>query len=171
MTLSYSDCRLCPVLQGARRLSTPSSFLTESMIQQAIGAKSHPINTVIEKGAIRRFAEAIGDSNPLYIDEVVARSSIHGGIIAPPTFLRSAGTVRPEIPFEIPFDRLLDGGSSWEYHSDIRAGDIITAVGTVTDMSERSGRVGLMIFITTEIRYTNQFEELVATQVNTTIRY
>ena len=152
-------------------MSTPSSFLTKSMIEQAIGAKSNPINTVIEKGAILRFAEAIGDTNPIYTDEVAARSSIHGGIIAPPTFLRSTGSVRPEIPFDLPFDRLLDAGSSWEYFSAIRAGDIITAVGTVADISERSGRVGLMIFIITEINYTNQFQELVATQVNTLIRY
>ena len=152
-------------------MTTPDSFLTETMISEAVGTESPPVSCAIEKGAIIRFSEAINDTNPLFNDEIKARNSHYGGLIAPPTFLRSMKTVRPEIPFEIPFDRVLDAGSSWEYFHPVRANDAITAIGKVTDVSERNGRIGLMIFITTEISYTNQFNELVATQVNTTIRY
>ena len=152
-------------------MTTPDSFLTETMISEAVGTESPPVICVIEKGAIIRFSEAINDTNPLFNDEIKARNSHYGGLIAPPTFLRSMKPVRPEIPFEIPFDRVLDAGSSWEYLHPVRANDAITAIGKVTDISERNGRIGLMIFITNEISYTNQFNELVATQVNTTIRY
>jgi acyl dehydratase len=152
-------------------LATPTSFLTEEMRRQAIGVESPPVTMEVEKGAIIRFAEAISDNNPLWNDEPAARQTRYGGLIAPPTFLRSMRAVRPELPFELPFNRALDGGSDWQYFQVIRPGDRITASARVTDIRERPGRLGLMIFITTEITYCNQFDEVVATQTNTSIRY
>ena len=125
----------------------------------------------VEKGAIARFAEAIEDSNPLWTDEVAARQSRYGGVIATPTFLRNLRTERPELPFEAQYQRVLDGGSEWEYFEPVRAGDRITAVNRVTDLSERSGRMGPMIFMTTVTTYTNQLDQVVATQKSTLIRY
>ena len=40
----------------------------------------------IEKGMLRRFAIATGDTDPIYHDEDYARSSTYGEIISPPTF-------------------------------------------------------------------------------------
>ena len=152
-------------------MSTPVSFLTDEMREQAIGTESKPVTILVEKGAIVNFAQAIGDANPIYNDEIVARKSQSGTLIVPPTFLRSIRAVQPEIPFEIPFERLLDAGSDWEYFETVRVGDQITAVGRIVDISERSGRIGLMIFINTLITYSNQFNEVAANQTNTLIRY
>ena len=102
----------------------------------------------VEKGAIVKFAEAIGDDNPLWTDEIIARKSKYGGLIAPPTFLRSIRIDRPELPFDLPFTRLLDGGSDWEYFQPVRVGDHITAKNEITDLQERAGRMGLMIIMT-----------------------
>lgn len=152
-------------------MSTPVSFLTDEMRAQAIGTESDPVTIVVEKGAIVNFAQAIGDANPIYNDEIVARKSQSGTLIASPTFLRSIRAVQPEIPFEMPFERLLDAGSDWDYFEPVRVGDQITAVGRIIDISERSGRIGLMIFIKTLITYSNQFNEVAANQTNTLIRY
>ncbi len=152
-------------------MSTDSSFLTEEMRQQAIGLESEPRTMEVERGAIIKFAEAIGDDNPLYNDEVAARESRFGGLIAPPTFLRSALSARPDLPFHVPFDRVLDGGSDWEYFVPVRPGDRITAVSRIDDINERNGRIGLMLIQTIVITYTNQFDQVVATQTNTSIRY
>ena len=152
-------------------MSTPTSFLTEEQRLEAIGTESPPVTMEVEKGAIIKFAEAIGDDNPLWSDEAEARRSRYGGLIAPPTFLRSLLVGLPELPFEIPFDRRLDGGSDWQYYQPVRPGDRIQAVARVTDLRERSGRMGLMIFMTAEITYRNQFDEVVATQTSTLIRY
>ena len=54
-------------------MSTTPSFLTEEMRQQAIGTLSDPRTLEVEKGAIIKFAEAIGDDNPVYNDEAEAR--------------------------------------------------------------------------------------------------
>ncbi len=152
-------------------MSTPVSFLTDEMREQAIGTESKPVTILVEKGAIVNFAQAIGDANPIYNDEIVARKSQSGTLIVPPTFLRSIRAVQPEIPFEMPFERLLDAGSDWDYFEPVRVGDQITAVGRIIDISERSGRIGLMIFINTLITYSNQFNEVAANQTNTLIRY
>ena len=152
-------------------MTTPSSFLTEEMIQKAIGQKSAARSIDIEKGAIIKFAQAIEDDNPVYNDEQAARDSRYGGLIAPPTFLRSVGVDRPEYPFDMPFTRLLDGGSDWEYFYTIRAGDRITAVAEITDINERTGRMGLMIITSIVVTYRNQFDQVAATQTSTSIRY
>lgn len=152
-------------------MSTPTSFLTEQQRRQAIGTEGAPVTMEVEKGAIIKFAEAIGDDNPLWNDEAAARRSRYGGLTAPPTFLRSLRVGLPELPFEIPFDRRLDGGSDWEYFQPVRPGDRIQAVAKVTDLRERTGRMGLMIFMTAKITYRNQFDEIVATQTATLIQY
>ena len=152
-------------------MTTPPSFLTAEMREQAIGAQSSPLTMEVEKGAIMKFAEAIGDDNPLWTYEIIARKGKYGGLIAPPTFLRSIRIDRPELPFDLPFTRLLDGGSDWEYFQPVRAGDLITAKNQITDLQERVGRMGLMIIMTNLITYVNQFQEVVATQTNTSIRY
>jgi len=152
-------------------VSTPTTFLTEEMRQQAIGLEGPPVTTEIEKGAIIKFAQAIEDDNPLFNDEEAARKSQYGGLIAPPTFLRSVRSSRRDVPFDIPFNNALDGGSDWEYFEPVRPGDLITAVSRITDMQERSGRMGVMIITSTVTTYTNQFGQVVATQATTGIRY
>ena len=152
-------------------MTIPASFLTEEMIKQAIGQKSAPTTVDIEKGAIIKFAQAIEDDNPVYNDEKSARESRYGGLIAPPTFLRSVGVDRPTYPFDMPFTRLLDGGSDWEYCHPVRAGDRITAISEIADINERTGRMGLMIMTSIVVTYSNQFDQVAARQTSTSIRY
>ena len=152
-------------------MATGTPFLTEEMRQKAVGTVSGPAVLKVEKGAIKRFAEAVGDANPLWNDEASARKSRFGGILAPPTFLRSVRLERPQLPFDTPFNRFLDAGSQWEYFEPVRVGDHITAVARIVEVSERSGKLGAMFFTTIDFSYTNQLGEVVATQRNTLIRY
>lgn len=152
-------------------MTTTPSFLTEEMRQQAIGLEGQPATTDVEKGAIIKFAEAIGDENPVFNDEAAARESRYGGLIAPPTFLRSVTSSRVVLPFDFPFERRLDGGSEWEYFVPIRPGDRITAVARIEDINEREGRLGVMIITSTKTTYRNQFDQVVATQTGTSIAY
>ena len=138
-------------------------------LKKAIGTESEPCVNDIERGAIRRFAEAIGDANPLYQDEAAAKHSRYGGIIAPPTFLRSL-RVNPSL-VERPRPRLLDGGSEWEYFHPVRAGDSITVTQRLVDVFERAGRLGTMVFMVWELRYVDQLGQLAATQKATFISY
>ena len=91
-----------------------NKYVTDEVRKQ-IGMQSEARLVEVERGAIRRFAEAIGDPNPLYNDEAAARKTRFGGMIAPPTFCRSLGAAIPEIKINMPAFRGLDGGSEWEY--------------------------------------------------------
>jgi acyl dehydratase len=149
-----------------------NKILTEEVLKQ-VGKAGEPRTYEVERGAIRRFAEAIGDPNPLFNDEQKARKTRFGGMIAPPTFCRSLGSPIPEVRLPALGDsfRGLDGGSEWEYFEPIRPGDRITVQTRLVDLKESEGRLGPMVFITMETTYTNQFGELRVTQRSTGIRY
>ncbi len=149
---------------------TQESVITQEM-RDVIGVESEAVAYDVERGAIRKFAEAIGDDNPLYNDEEVARNSRYGGLIAPPTFMRSMSAGRSRATVQSPYPAALDGGSEWEYFEPVRPGDRIAVTVKVSDMFEREGRLGNMLFIVRETKYVNQFGKTVALQRSTGISY
>ena len=149
---------------------TQESAITPEM-RAAIDVESEPLTHDVEKGAIIKFAEAIGDTNPIFNDEVAARQSKYGGMIAPPTFLRSMSAGTLKVDFRNPYSANLDGGSEWEYFEPIRPGDRITVTTKIADLYERAGRLGNMLFLVRETKYVNQFGNTVAKQRTTGISY
>lgn len=146
------------------------SVITQQMLD-AVDVESEPVTHEVEKGAIIRFAQAIGDPSPIYNDERAARSTRYGGLVAPPTFLRSMMSGPEKAKLEIPFTGTLDGGSDWEYFEPVHAGDRITVTTRVADLSEKQGRLGTMLFVVSETKYVNQFGNVVGLQRNTAIRF
>ncbi len=143
--------------------------------KQFIGRTDPPIIRHVEKGAIRRYAEAVGNDSPLYCDEEYARKSRYGNIMAPPGFwgwptkTPSASTGLAEIVSELRealarggFPRILDGGISYDFFLSVRAGDILIATPKVTGLSEKEGKSGAMIICNFETTYVNQNGDLVA---------
>jgi hypothetical protein len=53
----------------------------------------------------------------------------------------------------------------------MRPGDVITSESRLAEYSEREGRLGLMLFTTTEDTWTNQNDEVVKRTRTTLIRY
>lgn len=143
----------------------------QQLRRELVGRTLPPRTAEVERGHVARFAEAIGDANPLWTDEAAARRTRYGGLIAPPTFLRSLRLERLDVALGLPPARVLDAGSEWEYHEPVRVGDRITAATEVVDVFQRQGSIGLMTFIVARITYTNQFGQAVATQTSTLIRY
>ncbi|MBI2872682.1 MAG: MaoC family dehydratase N-terminal domain-containing protein [Chloroflexi bacterium] len=140
-------------------------------VRQWVGRESEPVTLEVERGAIRKFAEAIGDSNPLFNDEAAARRTRYGGMIAPPTFLRSVPLPKLPLPEMPNLRRILDGGSDWEYFQPVWPDDRITAVTRLENVRERRSRLGPMLFTTLKTTYTNQFGQVAATQTSTLIFY
>lgn len=147
-----------------------NKYVTEEARKQ-IGKMGEARTHEVERGAIRRFAEAIGDENPLFNNEREARKTPFGGMIAPPTFCRSLMAPMVEVQLNMSSFRGLDGGSDWEYFEPIRPGDRITVQTKIADLRESEGRLGPMVFTTTETTYTNQFGQVCAIQRSTGIRY
>jgi acyl dehydratase len=137
--------------------------------RSVLGVESSPISYEIEKGAIRKFAEAIGDEDPIYYDEQAAQALGFKSIVAPPTCLCTFRA--QELPdLKIQFGRVrLNGGNEYEYFQPIYAGDTISVTAKYADVAERTGRTGSMVFIITELTYRNQRGEVVAIGRNTGI--
>jgi len=135
-----------------------------------IGMMTEPGIMEVERGAIRRYADAIDDPNPLYRDVEHAKNSRYGELIAPPGFFGwpvKAATMGGLTMFGGPlaragFPRILDGGSEYEFFIPIRAGDTLTSYAKVADITLRGGRTGNFVMITLETTYLNQNGDVVA---------
>ena len=124
----------------------------------------------VDRHSVERFAEAIGDDNPIYFNETYAKKTM-GGLIAPPTYVRLLRPNKLEKEFPEPFSNLVDGGSSYNFYEHIYVGDKISVVSKLKDLFIKTGKIGDMLFKLTLISYTNQKKILVTTQEVTTITY
>jgi acyl dehydratase len=137
-----------------------------------IGLTTQPVVNEVERGAIRRYADAVGDDNPLYTDVAYAGISRYGEILCPPGFFgwptKVSDTVMEVmgamfgILFKAGLFRILDGGREYEFYLPIRAGDTLTWYARFADVTEREGKSGKMVILTTELIYLNQNGDLVA---------
>lgn len=136
------------------------------MVNEAIvGMEFPPFEFLIEKGKIKEFARALGDKNPLYEDEELAKGMGFRSIPAPPTFTASFLHHVPDENFllnmmqemGIAVATSVHGESEFEYLAPICAGDVLTVNVKVKDYYQKEGkRGGSMNFITVESSYTNQ---------------
>ena len=123
-------------------------------------------NRVITKDMIRLYASAIGDFNPLWVDEEYAKQTKWNGIIAPPmceVMIAEAAAVPP--PLNLPGLSYMNGGSTRKYHNPIRPGDEFKAYDTFKAVVDKTNPAKpYRLFITTgEREIFNQREELVLT--------
>jgi len=110
-----------------------------------IGRESEPVEHDLERSAIRRFADALGDPNPLYQDEATARAAGHPALLAPPTFpVALTANERFRHSLDLGTRSILHSEQQLEYARPIVAGDRITVVSRVADVQERPGASGPM---------------------------
>ncbi|MEX0942550.1 MAG: MaoC family dehydratase N-terminal domain-containing protein, partial [Pseudomonadales bacterium] len=133
----------------------------------------------ISRSDIRKWAIATywPEKPPrIYWDEDYAKTTRHGGIIAPPDFNPFAWPVeRPTRPAGGGAGGRgrtgLNGGQTDTYGVPMRPGDVIHSRSRLKEWNERQGRMGLMLYTFTETEWLNQNDELVRTRISTGIRY
>ncbi len=135
-----------------------------------IGHTFAPYTRKIEKGQLWFFAKAIGETNPIFRDEVAAKAAGYPTLPAPPTYGFSLSNARAETfsyakEMGISLEVLLHGEETFEYIQPIFAGDDITFQRTVLDITMKKG--GLLEFVKLETTMTNQDQELVGTMQTT----
>ena len=126
----------------------------------------------VEKGRLRFFAKATGQTDPVYTDEAAARAAGHPGLPVPPTFLfclemevPNPGALRDKLGIDIA--KILHGEQRFRYHRMAHAGDRLTFQQRVADIYSKKG--GALEFMVRETRVTNQRGEHVADLVGTTV--
>jgi len=110
----------------------------------AVGTSTDPVEMTVERGRLRLFAKATGQHDPLWTDVEVARAQGHPDLPVPPTFLFGLELERPD-PFVwitdlgVDMANVLHGTQRFVYHSLAHAGDTLSAVSTITDVSSKKG--------------------------------
>ena len=119
----------------------------------------------VEKGRLRFFAKAIGQTDPVYTDEEAARAAGHPGLPVPPTFLfclemesPNPGAIRDLLGLD--YKRLLHGEQGFSYHAMAYAGDTLTFSQRIEDIYDKKN--GALEFVVRKTLVTNQHEQLVA---------
>lgn len=131
---------------------------------------------------IRRFAQAIGETNPIHYDESYAKGTKYGAIVAPPLFCQMftfADVPADQLPVDgsptetdvpVPAERTVGGASSYEIFQRIRVGDQITVRSTLRDVFSKEGKSGELYFVVVETEFSNQKSEPVAKETATYIK-
>ena len=130
-----------------------------------IGSQSKPFDADVEKGRLRLFAKAIGETDPIYFDEAAAQEAGHASILMPPTFLFCLEMESPD-PYAwfreigIPLPRALHGGQSFKYDRPAYAGDVMTFNSEIADIYDKKN--GALEFVIQDVFVTNQHGDSVA---------
>ncbi|WP_327152017.1 MaoC family dehydratase [Nocardia sp. NBC_01329] len=133
-------------------------------IRTSIGIEiSHSIGPITAL-MIRRYARAIGETNPLYYDTEYARSRGHADIVAPPNLVTAVSRwdegpaeqdLREDgVPKEVQLEglptsgvRVMGGGEDMEFHVPITAGTTIVERSTMISAELLEGRKGQFIVV------------------------
>jgi uncharacterized OB-fold protein/acyl dehydratase len=132
----------------------------------------------VNQPMIRHWVEAMGDENPVYVDEEAAAASVHGGVIAPPVSLQAwvmrgikprpttGGSKQDDLMNLIDgagFTSVVATNCEQEYFKPLRVGEHLTTRSVLDSISEEKATgLGVGHFVTNRIEYTNDDGELVA---------
>ena len=115
-----------------------------SLPTEKIGKTYAPTVYAVGREKVREYAEAVGETNPLYFDVEVARAAGYDDVLAPPMFAvvycsRAFFPALFDPELEIDFTRLVHGAQEFHWEQPVVAGDEISTTLVVVDISERAG--------------------------------
>ncbi len=169
-----------------------SSTTFDDRLQSFVGMSTGPATRgqdPVNLPMIRHWVEAMGDHNPVYVDEAAARDAGFPGIIAPPTMLQAwimrglraseesdrarangeagAGSPSDELMVLLDaagFTSVVATNCDQHYLRPLLPGDHLEVISTIDAVSaEKATGLGTGHFITTRLEFTDQNSEPVAT--------
>ena len=111
-----------------------------------VEVREPPHLTEVTRDAIRHWAWATGDRNPLYLDEGHARRAWVGGLVAPPCMLYAFSRISIGYRGGLPGVHSMFGGTHWRWREPVRLGQTITAEVTFTGLDELQSRFATRMF-------------------------
>ena len=190
MSASSTGAPTAPGASGAEADADSLEARLQSFVGQSSGPSTRgqdPVNLPM----IRHWVEAMGDLNPVYVDDAAAREAGFPGVIAPPTMLqawimrglrtsldteraRASGEAGGDSPSdqlmrvldEAGFTSVVATNCDQHYERPLVPGDEIEATSIIDSVSvEKATGLGVGHFITTRLEFKDQHGELVATML------
>ena len=134
-----------------------------------------PSTATITAKESQRYAQAVGDLNPIYFDEAAAISAGYRTLVAPPTFLdhvtvpgrplddlRVDGLFSSTGSVDLGLKRVMFGGQEWDFVAPAHVGDTVTATQRLAGIDAKEGGKGPFVLVTWETSYTDQDGNLLA---------
>ena len=174
-------------------MSEPDQSLDERLQEYVKAAVQSPpgppARDPVNRPMIHHWCDAIGDTNPIYVDEELAAQSVHGGLVAPPTMLQAWGMPGlrgrgPSLPeparspaqaggkrdpgpvallHEAGYTSVVATDCEQEYKRYLRPGDVVHMSGGLESIStEKKTALGDGYFVTNKTTYWDQNDEVVA---------
>jgi acyl dehydratase len=141
-----------------------------------VGVVSEPRVVDVERGSLKFFAKATGETDPVYLDERAARAAGHPDIPVPPTYFFSMSlNPRPrrgdvfdtDEGLGVEMSRVLHGEQAFTYHRTVHAGARLTLTQTTTDIFAKKG--GALEFVVQDTRFEDEAGQLCAEMRVTTV--
>ncbi len=152
---------------------SPQPIVTAEL-RNWIGRKSPLIHLeTISASDVRRYVDATGDANRLWLDDELARSAGYRSRLLPPTLVgwvpfsmkegNSADTtdMRRQLPLPNGYTNVRNAGSETEWLQPAYIGEQLSTQSHIVDIVARQGRAGLGIYITQEEQILNSRQQVV----------
>jgi acyl dehydratase len=104
-----------------------------------VGHETSPQSDVISATAVQQFADAVGDSSPIYRDVDAARAAGYTTIPAPPTFVTRFIVPFAEAGLDTERAQVLHGEQEYVYERPIGVGDAVTVRHRVASIRQSRG--------------------------------
>ena len=146
--------------------------LLSQEILSCIGRQSSPRREIVTRRDIRKYAIATDNRQAKYLAGDVAPPLFHVHLfwdVVPLSALSPDGVSIDTLLPRFPLEKAMAGGLDITYHQPIKPGDWLTATRTLTDIYEKSGRSGPLIFYEVLMEVHNDAGEPVVTEKTTRI--
>jgi len=137
-----------------------------------IGRSSQPRQELVARREIRKYAIATSQRQRKFLDGDEAPPMFHLALfwdVVELDQLTPDGVSIDSLLPRFPLERAMAGGLKIDYHQPIMAGDLLTATRTLTDIYEKQGSQGPLIFYEVVMEVVNESGEPVLTEKTTRI--
>ena len=138
----------------------------------AIGLRMPTYSIEVERGQLRLFAKATGQTDPVYWNEEAARAAGHPDLPIPPTYLfclelsgSDPQVLRDRLGIDV--SRILHGEQRFRYHRLAHAGDTLSFSQRVADVYQKKD--GALEFVVRHTAVTDGAGHPVADLIATTV--
>ncbi len=148
-----------------------SGLLSDELLAN-IGKQAPPRTEVVTRRDIRKYAVATGQRDPKFLAGDVAPPLYHVALfwdVVPMDELTPDGVSIDKLLPKFPLERAMAGGLKIDYHRDIFPGDVLVARRTLTNIYEKQGRQGPLIFYEVIMEVSTEAGEAVLTEKTTRI--
>ena len=148
-----------------------SNLMSDELLS-AIGRQSEPQREIVTRRDIRKYAVATGNRQQKYLNGDEAPPMFHlplfWQVVELDELTPDGVSIDPLLP-KFPLEKAMAGGLHIEYHRPIYPGDWLTSNRTLTNIYEKQGRSGALIFYEIVMEITNDDGDLVIREKTTRI--